>query len=144
MPTVTFAGIRAAGFTLALLLASFGVSSCGAEDTDVPDPGQPGAVDPGGNASALNPQACAAVARGGRVDICHTSDVDAVPPTALTVPVESCGTTHADHVDDFLADRDSGCQLEKKKCTPTGKSCKMGSGACCGACVCTSKKCTCF
>jgi hypothetical protein len=147
MPTLTIARIRPAGITLALLLASFGVTSCGAEEPDASDPSPPGAVDPGGSASALNPAACAAVARGGKVDICHVSDLDAVPDTALTVPVESCSTTHAEHVDDFLADRDSGCKQEKKmKCTPIGKSCKQGSGNCCdnGACVCLTKKCQCF
>jgi hypothetical protein len=146
MPKLTIAAVRTAGIALALLLASFGAGSCGGEDTDLADPKRPGPVDPGEGASALNPRACAAVARGGKVDICHTSDLDAVPATALTVPVEACSTTHAEHADDFLADRDSGCKHEKPACKVAGKPCKITNPtACCtGFCQCLEgSKCRC-
>jgi hypothetical protein len=146
MPKLAIAAVRTAGIALALLLASLGAGSCGGEDTELADPRRSGEVDPGEGASALNPRACAAVARGGKVDICHTSDLDAVPATALTVPVEACSTTHAEHADDFLADRDSGCKHEKPACKLPGKSCKIASGTpcCTGSCFCEKpNKCRC-
>lgn len=131
MPKLSIAAVRSTAIAFTLLFAGL-ASSCGGEESDLPDPAAPGAVAPGEGASALNPRACAAVARGGKVDICHTADLDAELISALSVPVEACGTIHAEHADDFLADKDSGCVQAKKKCIATGKSCKIGnSEACC-------------
>jgi hypothetical protein len=130
MPKLSIATVRSTAIAFTLLLAGLAASSCGGEEADLPDPAAPGAVAPGEGASALNPRACAAVARGGKVDICHTSDAELV--SALNVPVEACGTIHAEHADDFLADQESGCLQLKKKCIATGKPCKPAqAGACC-------------
>jgi hypothetical protein len=131
MPKLPIAAVRSTAIAFTLLFAGL-VSSCGGDESDLPDPAAPGAVAPGEGASALNPRACAAVARGGKVDICHASDDDAELVRALNVPVEACGTIHAEHADDFLADEDSGCVQLKKKCIATGKACKPNlAGACC-------------
>jgi hypothetical protein len=131
MPKLSIAAVRSTAIAFTLLFAGL-ASSCGGDESDLPDPGAPGAVAPGEGASALNPRACAAVARGGKVDICHTTDLDAELISALSVPVEACGTIHAEHADDFLADGNSGCVLAKKKCIADNKPCKPAqAGACC-------------
>jgi hypothetical protein len=150
MPKLTIAAVRSAAITLTLLLAGVGAGACGgADDPEIPDPGTPGQVEPGEGSPALNPGACAAVARGGKVDICHVSDLDSLPVSALSVPVETCSTTHAAHTDDFLADRESGCNQKKKKCTPSGKPCKLGQSISCCSGTCgvfpgSGKKTVCF
>ena len=145
MPTFQMRSGRFAGFSLALLLASFAVTSCGEDIVGSSDPGQAGEVEPATEPSVLNPGACAAVARDGKVDICHANPQAAVLHEALTVPTESCGTTHALHQDDFLADPDIGCLKAAKKCKGAGKRCKIGRpGDCCNICLCLEgQKCEC-
>jgi len=129
---MSIAAARSTAIAFTLLVAGLAVGSCGGEESDLPDPVAPGTVEPGAGVSALNPRACSAVARGGKVAICHTPDLDAIPPSALTVPVEACGTIHAEHADDFLADEDEGCLQAKKKCIANNKPCKQSNpGACC-------------
>jgi hypothetical protein len=121
---MSIAAARSTAIAFTLLVAGLAASSCGGEESDLPDPGAPTA--------ALNPGACAAVARGGKVAICHTADLDAELISALSVPIEACGTVHAKHADDFFADEDGGCLQAKKKCIADNKPCKLSNpGACC-------------
>ena len=146
MQAITISGGRFAGITFALLLASFGVSSCGSEQDDPADPPAPGAVAPGVDQNALTPGTCAAVARAGKVDICHVSDEDATLHTALAVPTGECSNTHALHPDDFLPDEETGCEPRlEKTCKPAGKTCKASrpTECCSAACICVTKKCRC-
>ena len=132
MPKLSIAAVRSAAVAFTLMFAGLAASSCGGDERDLPDPGAPTEVAPGEGPSALNPRACAAVARGGKVDICHATEHDVVPVTALNVPIEACGTIHADHEADFLPDPGEGCLQAKKKCIATGKPCKPAqAGACC-------------
>jgi hypothetical protein len=129
---LSISAARSTALAFTVLVAGLAASSCGGEESDLSDPVAPGAIAPGDGDSTLNPRACAAVARGGKVAICHTADLQAIPASALTVPVEACGTIHAEHADDFLADEDGGCLQAKKKCIATNKPCKLSNpGACC-------------
>ena len=76
----------------------------------------------------------------------EAGDDELIQEAVVDVPIGRCGSPAGQRPGDPLAGETGGCLQEAARtCTPAGRSCRIGKGACCGTsiCLCGPKKCTC-